>query len=222
MAATIWMVFSKSFKDSLSCAGLLTIINRRLLYGGSVRTSWTVSSRTGALALQLLADARLLRVYLCSLKYGLEACCKAAMLVSRENEELPELVVVMFYGTYIVPQSPSEPEPELELPFYVAAVTSKFLATSPFFCFLYESKQMGRSAGRSSCLVIPFYSLFAALPYSSEERTSSRLSSRNLFHKARKAARTLRRDLARGGRSPRGSLWCSPLRRRARFHQDLQ
>lgn len=132
-----------------------------------------------------------MRLQLCSLKCGLSACSRAATLISRETDELPEGSLVMFCGTFIVAKSEVELELKLERPFFASTVTPKWSAASPLFCSLYELNRAERRVGRRLNLVLYSHSIFAAIVYGSKESMALEMRSRKYFHEARKAATAL-------------------------------
>lgn len=96
----------------------------------------------------------------------------------------------MFCGIKVVGKLELDPERELERPFFVAAVTPKWLETSSLSYSLNELNRAGSSAGSRSNFVLHFRALFAAIVYSFEESSELEMFSRSSFERACKSAAT--------------------------------
>lgn len=172
-----------SVTDTTSCAEFSNFFTRRTLYGWSVWLSWTLPLKSSALASKLLARARPLLMQLCSLVYGLDACSRAAALVSRKIHEVPGRSLVMFCEAYTVAKSESGLESELERPFFATAVIQKWLAVSRLCCLLSELNQIRRQVGCWVSPLLHFRSFFATVVYSLMKSTELPVSFRKSFDK---------------------------------------
>lgn len=150
-------VFIVSLKKTLSCAELLDCLSPRILYGELVKKSLAGPPKTGALASMLSACTRSLFLQLCSLRYRLVACSRAAKLMLVQTRALAGCIPVMISKTNVVAKSKLEAGLELEGLFFAKAVTPEMSTTSPLSCFLYESNRGGRPAGRRTELVLHFH-----------------------------------------------------------------
>lgn len=205
------MVFLMSPKEKPLCAKFLNIHSDQRPYGRSVRTSSAAPPRASALSPELLSQTRSLLLQLCSQKYALEACNRAAAPVPREIAELPRRSLAILFKTQTVPKQKKETETELDSLFFALALTTKWLELSSLCCSLYEASQIRRPAGCLSNRVLHSPSFFDAIVYSPEEDTALQAFSGEFLDKARKAAMNIEENLARGQRTSRGSGPCSPL-----------